>query len=99
MKNRIHALNPNVDLQETRCNSDTVPQEIEELEGYHKVWGHSEKRGYSGVALFSKVKPKRVAYRIGNKEFDNDGRCVTADFKRFYIVSVYVPNSGEYSFQ
>lgn len=81
-------------LQETKCSTEKVPMEIKNLEGYEKFWCSSDKEGYAGVALFTKQSPVNVAYGIGVEEFDSDGRCITAEYKNFYVVNVYVPNSG-----
>jgi len=81
-------------LQETKCSTEKLPMEIKNLDGYEKFWCPSEKEGYAGVALFSKQSPVKVNYGIGEEEFDSDGRCITAEYKNFYVVTVYVPNSG-----
>lgn len=67
---------------------------MQDLDGYNKYWCASKKEGYAGVALFSKVKPLGVQYGIGEDEYDDEGRCITAEFAKFYIVAVYVPNAG-----
>lgn len=68
---------------------------MKDLEGYNKYWCGSKKEGYAGVALFSKIKPLEVKYGIGDEEHDVEGRCITAEFEKFYVVAVYVPNAGE----
>ncbi|XP_017782750.1 PREDICTED: DNA-(apurinic or apyrimidinic site) lyase isoform X2 [Nicrophorus vespilloides] len=81
-------------LQETKCSQEKLPEEITTVDGYKKYWASSKKDGYAGVALFSKVMPIDVKYGIGNEDHDEEGRCITAEFKKFFVISVYVPNAG-----
>lgn len=61
---------------------------------YHQYWFFSTlKKGYSGVATFSKIKPLNVEYGIGVKKFDIEGRSLTLEFEKFFLVNVYVPNA------
>lgn len=62
-------------------------------EGYHAYWNYAEKKGYSGTAIFTKEEPLSVAYGIGIKEHDHEGRVITLEFDHFYMVTVYTPNS------
>lgn len=66
-----------------------------ELNGYFQYWNYAEKKGYSGTALFSKIKPINVTYGLGIEEHDNEGRLITAEFEDYYLVTVYTPNSKE----
>ena len=77
-------------LQETKANPDQVDIE---LDGYHLYWNSAEKKGYSGTAIFSKVKPKSVLHGIGLEDHDNEGRVLTLEYKSCYLVTVYTPNS------
>ncbi|WP_346912495.1 exodeoxyribonuclease III [Clostridium sp.] len=63
------------------------------LEGYHQYWNYAEKKGYSGTAIFTKVEPMNVSYGIGIEELDKEGRVITLEFEKFYLVTVYTPNS------
>lgn len=63
------------------------------LEGYCQYWNYAEKKGYSGTALFTKEEPLSVAYGIGVEEHDHEGRVITAEFKEYYVVTCYTPNS------
>ena len=63
------------------------------LPGYHQYWCSAEKKGYSGTAVFSKEEPASVEYGIGVGEHDREGRVITAEYGKFYLVNVYVPNS------
>uniref|UniRef100_A0A1B0D6X3 DNA repair nuclease/redox regulator APEX1 n=1 Tax=Phlebotomus papatasi TaxID=29031 RepID=A0A1B0D6X3_PHLPP len=78
-------------LQEIKCKSDDMPPEAR-VKGYHPYWlCHG---GYAGVAIYSKAMPMNVTYGIGDAELDEDGRVCTAEFEKFYLVCVYVPNAG-----
>ncbi len=77
-------------IQETKCQ----PEQIElEFDGYTSYWNSAEKKGYSGTAIFSKKKPKSVTYGIGIEEHDKEGRVITLEFDKFYMVTIYTPNS------
>ena len=77
-------------LQETKLQAGQIDLE---LEGYHQYWNYAEKKGYSGVAVFTKKEPLRVTYGIGVEEHDHEGRVITLEFEDFYHVTVYTPNS------
>lgn len=62
-------------------------------EGYNCYWNYAEKKGYSGVAVFSKIKPVSVSYGIGIEEHDKEGRVITLELQDFYYVTCYTPNS------
>ncbi len=64
-----------------------------DMEGYHQFWNHAKRRGYSGTAIFTRIKPLSVTYGIGMEEHDNEGRVITAEFEDYYLVTVYAPNS------
>ena len=78
-------------LQETKLQPEQAPA----VEGYREYWNSAEKKGYSGVALFSKTEPKSVAYGLGLEEHDHEGRVITADYGAFYLVTVYTPNAQD----
>ncbi|KRF77955.1 recombination repair protein 1 [Drosophila virilis] len=80
-------------LQETKCVNDQLPDEMTRLPGYHPYW-LCKPGGYAGVAIYSKIMPINVEYGIGNQEFDDVGRMITAEYEKFYLINVYVPNSG-----
>lgn len=77
-------------IQETKCQ---VGQVELEFEGYESYWNSAEKKGYSGTAIFTKKKPLSVKYGIGIEEHDKEGRVITLEFEKFYLVNVYTPNS------
>ena len=66
---------------------------LEIFEGYNAYWNSAEKKGYSGTAIFTKQKPLNVTYGIGKEEHDKEGRVITLEFEKFYIVNIYTPNS------
>ena len=91
----IKSTNPDVILlQETKAEKEQVDmQELEEL-GYHHFWHSAAKKGYSGVAIFSKIKPDHVEYGSGNSDIDAEGRIIRADFGDLSIMSVYIPSGS-----
>ena len=82
-------------LQETKAHPEQLPEEVRNPAGYHSFFDHSKaKKGYSGVAIFSKEKPIKVTEGLGIPEFDQEGRLLTAYFKDFVLVNTYFPNGG-----
>ena len=77
-------------LQETKLQEGQIELE---LPGYYQYWYSAEKKGYSGTAMFTKTKPISVSYGIGIEEHDREGRVITAEFRDFYVVTCYTPNS------
>ena len=77
-------------LQETKCQQGQVKLE---LPGYYQYWNYANRRGYSGTAVFTKKEPLSVAYGIGIEEHDKEGRVITLEYEKFYLVTVYTPNS------
>lgn len=63
------------------------------MPGYHQYWNYAVKKGYSGTAIFAKEEPLNVAYGIGMEEHDQEGRVITLEYDKFYMVTVYTPNS------
>jgi len=83
-------------LQETKAEEEQLPEEVREVPGYHSYFSSCKTRkGYSGVALYSKQEPQDVFYGIGEKKFDDEGRIIGAHFKDFSILNVYFPNGGQ----
>ena len=77
-------------IQETKCQKGQIDLEFD---GYTSYWNSAEKKGYSGTAVFTKIKPLNVTYGIGIEEHDKEGRVITLEFEDFYLVNVYTPNS------
>ena len=81
-------------LQETKLQHHAGQIQLE-LPGYHQFWNSAEKKGYSGVAVFTKEEPLSVAYGLGVPEHDQEGRVITAEYPGFYLVCCYTPNSQD----
>ncbi|MFO7895423.1 MAG: exodeoxyribonuclease III [Candidatus Cloacimonadales bacterium] len=81
-----------IGLQETKLQETQIPSEIMELEGYHKYWNSAQKKGYSGVALFSKKEPLHVSFSLGEERFDAEGRTIIAEYQDFVLINCYFPN-------
>ncbi len=77
-------------IQETKCKKGQIELEFE---GYESYWNSAEKKGYSGTAIFTKIKPLTIKYGIGKEEHDKEGRVITLEFDKFYMVNIYTPNS------
>lgn len=81
-------------LQETKAQDDQVKEALSVIEGYHIYMTSAVRKGYSGTAVLSKQEALSVSYGIGIEEHDQEGRVVCAEYETFYLVNVYVPNSG-----
>ena len=79
-------------LQETKLQAGQIELD---LPGYRQYWNYAEKKGYSGVAVFSRIEPLSVSYGIGNEPFDHEGRVITLELDDCYVVACYTPNSQE----
>ena len=81
-------------LQETKAQQDQVVKALEAVTDYHLYAYSAERKGYSGVAILTRVKPISISNGIGVLAHDTEGRVLTLEFEKFYMVNVYVPNSG-----
>lgn len=79
-------------IQESKLQNGQIDLE---LDGYYQYWNYAEKKGYSGTAIFTKVKAISESYGIGIEEHDKEGRVITLEFEEFYMVTVYTPNSKQ----
>ena len=79
-------------LQETKLQKGQIDLD---LPGYHQYWNYAEKKGYSGTAIFSKEEPLSVSYGMGIDVHDHEGRVITLEFDKFYMITVYTPNSQD----
>lgn len=77
-------------IQESKCQAGQVELE---LPGYEQYWNYALRKGYSGTAIFTKHKPLRVKYGVGDKDTEEEGRIITLEYENFYMVTVYTPNS------
>lgn len=81
-------------MQETKMQENQLDDNIKEIfKGYNAYWNSAEKKGYSGTAIITKSKPLNVKYGIGIEEHDKEGRVITLEFEKFYMVNCYTPNS------
>ncbi len=91
----MQALNPDIIcLQETKATPEQVQDAVVNLKGYHVFASSAERKGYSGTAILSKTNPLNVTYGIGIPEHDTEGRVICAEYPDFFLITVYVPNSG-----
>jgi len=79
-------------IQESKLQEGQIDLD---LEGYKAYWNYAEKKGYSGTAVFTKEEPINVKIGMGIEEHDTEGRVITLEFKEFYLVNVYTPNSKQ----
>jgi len=77
-------------LQETKLSEGQIELD---LPGYYDYWNYADKKGYSGVAIFTKEKPLSVSYGLGIDEHDHEGRVITLEFDEYYVLTCYTPNS------
>ncbi|MEG0805603.1 MAG: exodeoxyribonuclease III [Lachnospiraceae bacterium] len=77
-------------IQESKLQEGQISLE---LPGYYQYWNYAEKKGYSGTAVFTKEEPLSVKLGIGISEHDKEGRVITLEFDKFFLVTVYTPNS------
>lgn len=91
----LHQTSPDIlSIQETKAHPDQLDAELRQPEGYFAYWAAAEKKGYSGVALFSKVEPNRVRLGLGIEEYDREGRTIVAEYNDFVFIGAYFPNGS-----
>jgi exodeoxyribonuclease-3 len=82
-------------LQETKAHPDQLTEDVRNPAGYYTYFDHSKlKKGYSGVAIYSKIKPNKVEYELGIPELDQEGRYIAAQYDYFTLINLYFPNGG-----
>ncbi len=92
----ILKLNPDVlCLQETKAQVGEVEEALSTMDKYYKYYNSADRKGYSGTAILSKSKPLSITEDMGIPEHDAEGRVLCTEFEHFYLVNVYVPNSGQ----
>jgi len=79
-------------LQETKMQAGQLELQFP---GYTSYWNYAEKKGYSGTAIYTRKEPLAVSYGIGIDEHDHEGRVITLEYDKFFLVTVYTPNSQE----
>jgi exodeoxyribonuclease-3 len=79
-------------LQETKAGAEQLPPELREVEGYHAYFSEPDRKGYSGVGLYSRREPASVKAGFGIPRFDHEGRTLVADYGDYVLINVYFPN-------
>ena len=79
-------------LQETKAVPEQLPAEVREAPGYHSYFSTPERKGYSGVGLYSRTEPEGVTFGFGIEKFDREGRVIIADYPDFTLLNIYYPN-------
>lgn len=82
-------------IQETKAQTSQLSDELVNIDGYTSHWFSAQKKGYSGVAIYTKINPINVINGIAQAEFDDEGRVITAEYKNFYLINCYFPNSQD----
>jgi len=83
-------------LQETKCEPQQLDDETRNLKGYHSYFSYSKlRKGYSGVAIYTKKEPKKIEHGMGIKKFDDEGRIIIAHYNKFVLINCYFPNGGK----
>jgi len=81
-------------LQETKASPEQLDAELLEVPGYHVSWSSADRKGYSGVALYSKEEPRSIQTGLGIERFDTEGRTIIADYGDFVLLNAYFPNGS-----
>ncbi len=81
-----------IGIQETKASPDKLPREAKNIPGYHNYFVSAERKGYSGVGLFSREKPLNIETGMGIEDFDREGRFIRADYADFTLMNIYFPN-------
>ncbi len=79
-------------LQETKAHVEQLDDDLVNIDGYYSYWNAPERKGYSGVATYTKTKPKSVKYGIGIEDIDKEGRIIIAEYDTFILLNIYFPN-------
>ena len=89
----LHAASPDVlTVQETKAHPEQLAAKLRQPDGYHTWWASAERKGYSGVGLFSKSQPRDVQIGLGIEKFDSEGRTIIADYGDITLMTTYLPN-------
>ncbi len=81
-------------IQETKAHPDQLSHQLKNIDDYHSYWHSAVKKGYSGVAVYTRIKPLQVITGIGEERFDCEGRVLTLEYDDFFFVNIYFPNSA-----
>ena len=81
-------------IQETKAHPDQLSDALKNIPGYTSYWHSAEKKGYSGVAVYSRITPLSVSFGLNEPAFDKEGRVQTLEFPDFFFMNIYFPNAG-----
>lgn len=84
-----------IGLQETKAQPDQLSEKLKNIPGYTSYFHSAERKGYSGVAFYTRIEPIAVHYGLGDDEFDSEGRVITLEFDTYFLVNIYFPNGGD----
>ena len=84
-----------INFQEVRASQDKIPKKLADVDGFSSYFNEAEKKGYSGVGTYSKIKPLSVTKGLGVEELDNEGRVLKIEYENFILFNIYFPNSGK----
>ncbi|MCP4427258.1 MAG: exodeoxyribonuclease III [Chloroflexi bacterium] len=91
----LHQTSPDIlCVQETKAHPDQLDAELRQPDGYHTYWAWAEKKGYSGVALYTKREPNAVQIGLGIEAYDREGRAIIAEYDSFVLIGAYFPNGS-----
>jgi exodeoxyribonuclease-3 len=79
-------------LQETKAQPEQLDADLLEPEGYYAYWNYPERRGYSGVVVYTREEPENISYDLGDKSLDIEGRVIIAEYPGFTLMNIYFPN-------
>lgn len=79
-------------IQETKAHKEQLPASLTEIDGYKSYFAEATRKGYSGVAIYTRKEPLKVEYGLGFPEFDDEGRTIVADYGNFVLLNIYFPN-------
>jgi exodeoxyribonuclease III len=90
----VRELSPDIfAVQETKAQPDQLSNDLLEIDGYTSYWHSSVRKGYSGVAVYTRTDPIEVIYGLGDERFDSEGRVLSLEFENFYLINAYFPNA------
>ena len=84
-----------IGIQETKAQEDQLSDALKNIPGYTSYWHSAERKGYSGVAMYTRIAPLAVIMGVGDPQFDCEGRVLTLEFAHCYLINIYFPNSGD----
>ena len=84
-----------INFQEVRASQDKIPKKLADVDGFSSYFNEAEKKGYSGVATYSKIEPSEIVKGLGVEELDSEGRVLKIVYPDFILFNIYFPNSGK----